>query len=138
MDCLTAARPRGRDNDKTQFQRQARLSQRRTELLGRRSVREIPLFILEAALLIECGYRSDVDEMWYVYCDEAVRRERLKASRGYSDEKITSIMASQLTDQQFREGSDEVIDNSGAPEKTHRRWTSRSAGSGNGEQQIEI
>lgn len=82
---------------------------------------EKELFILEAALLIECGYRSDVDEMWYVYCDEAVRRERLKASRGYSDEKITSIMASQLTDRQFREGSDEVIDNSGAPEKTHRQ-----------------
>ena len=42
----------------------------------------VDYFFLEAALLIECGYRSVVDEMWYIYCDLAVRRERLKKSRG--------------------------------------------------------
>lgn len=78
-------------------------------------------FVLEAALLIECGYNDVVDTMWYIYCDESVRRERLKASRGYSDDKIDNIMASQLSDAQFRDGSDVVIDNSGAPEETYRQ-----------------
>lgn len=81
----------------------------------------VDYFFLEAALLIECGYRSVVDEMWYIYCDLAVRRERLKKSRGYSDEKIDSILSSQLTEAQFRSGSDVVIDNSGNLEDAYRQ-----------------
>ena len=81
----------------------------------------VDYFFLEAALLIECGYRSVVDEMWYIYCDLAVRRERLKKSRGYSDEKIDSILSSQLSEAQFRSGSDVVIDNSGNLEDAYRQ-----------------
>ena len=73
------------------------------------------LFI-EAALLIEDGYKDIVDELWYIYTDEAVRRNRLKESRGYSDEKIDSIMASQLSEEEFRLNSDFEIDNSGDSE----------------------
>ncbi len=74
---------------------------------------ETELFFIEAALLIECGYKEIVDEMWYVYASDEVRRARLKAGRGYSDEKITQIMDSQLSEDAFRENSDFVIDNSG-------------------------
>ena len=81
----------------------------------------VDYFFLEAALLIECGYRSVVVEMWYIYCDLAVRRERLKKSRGYSDEKIDSILSSQLTEAEFRSGSDVVIDNSGNLEDAYRQ-----------------
>ena len=73
----------------------------------------VELFFIEAALLIESGYRDFVDEMWYIYADDSVRRERLKKSRGYTPEKIAKIMESQLSDEAFREGSDFVIDNSG-------------------------
>lgn len=78
-------------------------------------------FFIEAALLIECGYNDYVDEMWYIYARPEVRRERLRASRGYSDEKIDNIMASQLSDEAFREGSDVVIDNSDDLENTKRQ-----------------
>ena len=81
----------------------------------------VDYFFLEAALLIECGYRSVVDEMWYIYCDLAVRRERLKKSRGYSDGKIDSILSSQLTEAEFRSGSDVIIDNSGNLEDAYRQ-----------------
>lgn len=69
-------------------------------------------FFLEAALLIECGYKAIVDEMWYIFAKEDVRYQRLKESRGYSDEKIKSIMSSQLSDSEFRDASDFVVDNS--------------------------
>lgn len=69
-------------------------------------------FFLEAALLIECGYKAVVDEMWYIFATEEVRYQRLKDSRGYSDEKIKAIMSSQLTDNEYREASDFVVDNS--------------------------
>ncbi len=77
------------------------------------------LFI-EAALLIENGYDKIVDEMWYVYADEEVRRQRLKASRGYSDKKIDDILKGQLSDEEFRQHADFVIDNSGDVEGMHR------------------
>ncbi|SFP92419.1 dephospho-CoA kinase [Butyrivibrio proteoclasticus] len=68
---------------------------------------------VEAALLIENGYDKIVDELWYVYADEDTRRKRLKASRGYSDQKVTDIFKSQLCDEVFREHCAFVIDNSG-------------------------
>ena len=78
----------------------------------------IEYFFFEAALLIECGYGKLVDEMWYIYADEAVRAKRLMASRGYSKERIESTMASQRSDESFRAHADRVIDNSKDKEYT--------------------
>lgn len=82
---------------------------------------KVDYFFIEAALLIECGFNDYVDQMWYIHADEEVRRERLKASRGYDDEKIDSIMASQLDEKAFRAGSDAVIDNSKGFEETKKQ-----------------
>ena len=38
---------------------------------------EKEFFILESALLIENGYDKILDSMWYIYCRESVRSERL-------------------------------------------------------------
>lgn len=73
-------------------------------------------FFFEAALLIEEGYDKICDELWYIYADEASRRQRLKDNRGYSDKKIDAIFASQKTDAVFRRYCQVVIDNSGEPE----------------------
>lgn len=70
-------------------------------------------FVLESALLLENGYDKILDSMWYIYCDENVRAKRLRASRGYSEEKIRSIMDRQVSEERFREVCDVVIDNSG-------------------------
>ena len=69
-------------------------------------------FFIEAALLLEDGYKQICDEMWYIYTDEVTRRLRLKESRAYSDEKIDAIMASQLSEEIFRKECQIVIDNS--------------------------
>lgn len=78
----------------------------------------VDYLFIEAALLIEDGYKEIVDEMWYIYTDINIRRDRLKTSRGYSDEKIDSIIDSQLSDEEFLFNSDFVIDNSGMPEES--------------------
>lgn len=75
---------------------------------------EVELFFVEAALLIECGYGELTDEMWYVFAKEEVRLKRLVENRGYSPGKAAAIMAKQLTEEQFREACDFVIDNSGS------------------------
>lgn len=86
-----------------------------------REAGEVELFFVEAALLIECGYRKLVDEMWYIYADENVRRNRLKQARGYSEKKIESIMSKQLSEQKFRENCDFIIDNSGTLADSYRQ-----------------
>jgi dephospho-CoA kinase len=73
---------------------------------------KLDFLFIEAALLIEDGYLDIVDEMWYIYADEAVRRQRLRAARNYPDDRISLIMKSQLTEEGFREACDVVIDNS--------------------------
>lgn len=82
---------------------------------------ELDFLVIEAALLIEGGYSTLVDEMWYLYADADTRRARLKASRQYSDEKIDAIYKSQLSEEKFRAGCSVVIDNNGVPEQTYRQ-----------------
>ena len=79
-----------------------------------------PLYVVEAALLTDTG-RELCDEMWYIYTSENIRRQRLKASRHYTDEKITDMIASQPSEDTFRQACQAVIDNSGDFEDTKRQ-----------------
>lgn len=88
---------------------------------GEAYIDQVDLFVIEAALLIEDGYEEIVDELWYVYADENVRRKRLRNSRGYSDEKISDIMGSQSSDKTFRKHCKVVIDNGGSIEDTKKQ-----------------
>ena len=83
--------------------------------------KDTPLFVIESALLPEAGYEDICQEMWYIYTKEAIRRERLKASRGYSDERITRMIASQNSEELFREVCTHVIDNSGDFKDTEKQ-----------------
>lgn len=77
---------------------------------------ELSLLVLEAALLIEEHYDKICDELWYIYTSEENRRDRLKASRGYSDEKIDNIFKSQLSEEEYRKYCAVVINNNGSVE----------------------
>jgi dephospho-CoA kinase len=74
---------------------------------------------IEAALLIEEQYDKIVDEIWYIYASEKVRRTRLLINRNYSEDKISSIMAGQLSEYEFRKHSQAVISNNGNLEETY-------------------
>ena len=88
------------------------------EVEKEKNTHNIEYFFFEAALLIECGYGKICDEMWYIYASPEIRRQRLKETRGYSDERISSMMASQLSDSAFRAGTTHTIDNGGTREET--------------------
>ena len=89
------------------------------EDIARRAEAGAGLYIVESALLTEVGSEL-CGELWYIYAEESVRRRRLKASRGYTDEKITQMMASQPAEDAFRRACGVVIDNSGSFEETKR------------------
>lgn len=77
--------------------------------------------LIETALLIEAGYQSICDEVWYVSVSDETRRKRLKESRGYTDEKIDSILANQLSDDEFREKCTKIIENNSQIEEIAER-----------------
>lgn len=90
------------------------------EACGRERERgEYAVLILEAALLIEEKYDEICDELWYIYTSKENRRERLRANRGYSDEKIDGIFASQLSEKCYRVACAAAIDNNGSPEESY-------------------
>lgn len=75
-------------------------------------------FVVESALLFESGFDDICDQVWYVYADNDTRRQRLKEERGMSDDKIDSIIAQQLNDEEFKDKADIVLDNSNSFDKT--------------------
>lgn len=89
------------------------------EIKKEREAGVLDAFFVEAALLIEEGYGQLLDELWYIFTKQEVRRARLKASRQYSDEKIDRIFASQLSEAEFRSHCKVVIDNSGSLSDTY-------------------
>ena len=81
----------------------------------------LSILVLEAALLIEEHYDTICDELWYIYTTRDNRRIRLKESRGYSDEKIDGIFASQLSEEEYRRACRVVIDNNSSLEKSYEQ-----------------
>ena len=66
---------------------------------------------LEYAILLECGYEDICDEFWYVYTKPEIRRQRMKETRNYSDEKVDSVMRNQQPDEVFFKQCSFVIEN---------------------------
>lgn len=82
-------------------------------------------FFLEVALLFEDHYDAICDDLWYIYADESVRRQRLMSSRGYSKEKIDGIFSNQMVDDFFRSHCNYVVENNGDLEFTCRQIEER-------------
>lgn len=70
--------------------------------------------VVEAAILLEAGWRSLVDQVWVV----AARREdvvqRLAAQRGMAAAETDARIAKQMTDAERRSAADVVIENVGS------------------------
>jgi dephospho-CoA kinase len=79
-----------------------------------------PVAVVEAALLIEAGYRDRVDRLIVVWCRPEQQRERLLA-RGLNAEQISLRMAAQMSVEAKRRCATDEIDNSGAFEQTRQQ-----------------
>lgn len=82
------------------------------EIKREREIKRNEFVLIETAIIFEAGMDSVCDSVWYVYAPEYERRERLKRSRGYSDQKIDSIFLSQKSEEEFCALCDSTIVNS--------------------------
>lgn len=77
--------------------------------------------ILDAPLLIECGWESMADTVWVVYVTPQVQLERLMKRNNYDEQTARMRIASQLSLETKKKKADTVIDNSGTMEDSLRQ-----------------
>lgn len=75
-------------------------------------------YVIEAALLIEDGYKMICDELWYIYVEKEERIRRLLAARGGNREKWVQIIGNQSSENYYHTNCDYVIDNGKSFEHT--------------------
>ena len=78
----------------------------------------VEYYVIEAALLIEDGYKAICDEIWYIYASQEVRIQRLIEGRGKDAEKWLQVIANQSSEDYYRRCCDVTIDNGDSIEKT--------------------
>jgi dephospho-CoA kinase len=67
------------------------------------------VMVLEAALLIEAGWKPLLDRVWVTTTPEATITERLKKSRGYSPEQVLARLKAQTPQKEKMKQADVVI-----------------------------
>jgi len=68
------------------------------------------IVVLEAALLLEAGWRPLLDQVWVTTAPEATIVRRLKSSRGLSEEQILDRLRAQMPQEKKAKQADVVID----------------------------
>jgi dephospho-CoA kinase len=79
-----------------------------------------PLAIVEAALLVEAGYREKLDRLVVVRCDPEQQMARLRA-RGLTEEQARQRIAAQMPVDEKARIADDVINTTGSIEDTRRQ-----------------
>lgn len=73
----------------------------------------VDVVVLEAAVLIEANWISQVDEVWITVASESEVLKRLKEQRGLEEEAILARIRSQLSNEERIKYADVVIYNDG-------------------------
>ncbi|HAD59367.1 MAG TPA: dephospho-CoA kinase [Planctomycetaceae bacterium] len=74
--------------------------------------------ILDAALLLEGNWADDCDAIIYIDTPLAIRQQRVKVNRGWSEEELSRREKRQWDLQKKRNAADFMVDNSSTPAKS--------------------
>jgi dephospho-CoA kinase len=77
--------------------------------------------LLDAAVLLESGWREMCSAVVYIDASFEDRLTRVRESRNWSEEQLSTREASQLSLEQKKQKSDSVISNRGEPSQTARQ-----------------
>ena len=81
----------------------------------------VKIYVIEAALLIEDGYKAICDEIWYIYVEKEERIRRLITGRGGNREIWESVINNQSSEEFYRENCNQIVENGGDIQKTAER-----------------
>ncbi|MSQ31750.1 MAG: dephospho-CoA kinase [Dehalococcoidia bacterium] len=75
-----------------------------------------PVAVLEAAILIEAGWGSLVDEVWLVVAPASEVEKRLAARSGLTPQQVKARLSSQMSDVERKQYANAIIENDGTIE----------------------
>jgi dephospho-CoA kinase len=87
------------------------------EIAASRALAEVPLIVLDAAIMLEAGWSTMCDWLVYVHAPPAVRRRRLEEQRGWAAKEVRERETVQMSLTDKVSCADYVVDNSGSPER---------------------
>jgi len=104
-----------------------RILEKVNKAIGRYQRRRAPVVVVEAPLLIEAGWKDEVDEVWLITTLAQNVHERLKKRRGLNEKEISDRIASRYSETVLLEHADVVITNDGNREhlkkQVEAQWT---------------
>jgi len=90
---------------------------------------EVPVLVLEAAILLDSGWDAITDEVWVVVADPVEIRRRLAEARGLSEAEVDARAAKQMSDEERRSRADVLVHNDGTSDElrleVERLWRER-------------
>jgi phosphopantetheine adenylyltransferase/dephospho-CoA kinase len=79
-----------------------------------------PVIVLEAALLVEAGWKNDFDKLWVFKVPPAVAQQRIMARNNLSWEEAGKRLSSQLSNEEREKHADVVFDTDRDPDQVKR------------------
>ena len=83
--------------------------------------KNVPVVVLEAAVLIEAGWQPLVDRVWLVTVNRDVARERIISRNGLDATQAEARIDAQLTNEERAQHADLIIENNGSLDDLRRR-----------------
>lgn len=93
--------------------------------IAQRKREQVALYVIEAALLIQDGYREICDEIWYIYVPKEERTRRLMKQRSYTRERCEAMYQSQEGEAYYRKYADFTINNQNSFEDSSKQLNDR-------------
>ncbi|MSQ40063.1 MAG: dephospho-CoA kinase [Dehalococcoidia bacterium] len=113
-----------------------KIRQRISEIIQEQRVKEAKAVVVEAAILIEAGWKDLVDEVWVTTTDADKVVQRLQQRNNLTEEQIRGRINAQMTQAERLNHADVVLQNNGDLERLHTRlrelWGARVAWKGLG------
>jgi len=88
------------------------------DIANKKKESTISYYVIEAALLLEDGYKEICDEIWGIHVTLETRIQRLIEGRGGNREKWETVIMNQSSEEYYRENCDAIIENNGDPKET--------------------
>jgi dephospho-CoA kinase len=90
------------------------------QFLEKSAKAKAPLAVVDIPLLFETGYDYGLDSVALTVCDPAIQRERALARPGMTVEKLETILARQMPQDEKRKRATYLFDTSGKLEATRK------------------
>ena len=82
---------------------------------------QVPLIVLDAAVMLEAGWNNVCDRIVYVHAPRDARLRRLAETRGWTAKEVAARESVQMSLTEKATRADLAVDNSGSPEELERQ-----------------